>query len=512
MLPGRQEIWVASPAGESGKLPLHLDNLAQVAESEPNDSASQSNPATLPADVWGVLAARGDVDRFSFDAKSGQKLLFDIAADRIGSKANILLTLFDAQGRVLADNNDFGGDRDPLFGFTVPADGRYTVEVRDLMLAGSSEHFYRLSLGELSVATGVFPLSVPANRESSVEVTGFNLPADLKVSLPAKADREIDVPLDRKKYRVRGSLKVAVGNLNESIEAEPNDAPAAATPLALPATVGGRIGTAGDNDYFRFDSKAGQVWIVETDAARRGSPVDTVIDVLAADGKPIERLLLQAVRDSNVTFRGIDGNTRDCRLTNWEEMQLNQWVYLNGEVLKLFRSPRGPDSGFLFYEGEGGKRMCYFDTTATAHAVEEPCFIVEPRPSGTKLISSGLPVFPLYYTNDDDGQRRLGADSKLTFTAPADGTYVIRVRDAQGAGGEGYGYRLSVRPPKEDFNVRLAVPAPRSTPAAANGLRWSWIASTASTARCASTWRTCRPAFARRRRSRSRPVIAKPTA
>ncbi len=460
MSPGRYEIWVTSPAGESGKLALHLDDLPQFAESEPNDLPSQATAATLPADVWGVLAARGDVDRIGFDARAGQKLLFDIAADRIGSKANILLTLYDAQGRVLADNNDFGGDNDPLFGFTVPADGRYTIEVRDLMLAGSAEHFYRLSQGELSAATGVFPLSVAANRESQVEITGINLPDALKVTLPAKADGEIAVPLDRKKYRVRGSLKVAVGDLNESVETEPNDGPATATPLTLPATIGGRIGTAGDNDYFRFDSKAAQVWIVETDAARRGSPVDTVIEVLSADGRPIERMLLQAVRDSNVTFRGIDGNTRDCRLTNWEEMQLNQWVYLNGEVLKLFRSPRGPDSGFLFYEGDGGKRMCYFDTTATAHAVDEPCFIVEPRQVGAKLVSSGLPVFPLYYTNDDDGQRRLGADSKLTFTAPADGSYVIRVRDSQGAGGDRYGYRLSVRPPKEDFGVRLVGGSP----------------------------------------------------
>jgi WD40 repeat protein len=470
---GRYEIWVTSAAGESAKLPLHLDDLPQVSETEPNDSQAQANTVTLPADVWGVLAARGDIDRFGFEARGGEKLLFDVAADRIGSKANILLTLFDAQGRAIADNNDFGGDNDPLFAFTIPADGPYTVEVRDLMLAGSVEHFYRLSVGALSVATGVFPLSVAANRETQVEVIGLNLPGELKVTVPAKADGEINVPLDMKKYRVRGSLKVAVGNLNESIEAEPNDGPAMATPLAVPATIGGRIGAAGDNDYFRFDSKAGQVWIVETDAARRGSPVDTVIEVLHADGRPIERMLLQAVRDSNVTFRGIDGNTLDCRLTNWEEMQLNQWVYLNGEVLKLFRSPRGPDSGFLFYEGDGGKRMCYFDTTATAHAVDEPCFIVEPHPSGTKLVSSGLPIFPLYYANDDDGQRRLGSDSQLTFTAPADGSYLVRVRDARGAGGDRYGYRLTVREPHGDFNVRLSGGSP--TVDAGSGKKFSLV-------------------------------------
>jgi hypothetical protein len=163
------------------------------------------------------------------------------------------------------------------------------------------------------------------------------------------------------------------------------------------------------------------------------------------------------VRDSNVTFRGIDGNTRDCRLTNWEEMQLNQWVYLNGEVVKLFRSPRGPDSGFLFYEGDGGKRLCYFDTTATVHAVEEPCFIVEPHAPGTKLISNG--------------QRRLGSDSRLIFTAPADGAYVIRLRDARDAGGDRYAYRLSVRRPAPDFHVKVGGASP--TVAAGSGKRFT---------------------------------------
>ncbi|MEX0678283.1 MAG: c-type cytochrome domain-containing protein [Pirellulales bacterium] len=454
---GRYELWVASPAGESGHKRLYVDELAQTAEAEPNDALAQANPTSRESSVWGVLGTKGDVDSFAFDAKAGQHLVFDVSATTIGSKANLVLTLFDAAGRALADNNDFGGASDPLLDYIVPADGRYVIQASDLMLEGSPDHDYRLSLGELSVPTAVYPLSVPANTETQVEVTGYNLPENLKVKVPAAAGGEVNVPLDPRTLRIRQPLKVVVGNLPESLEAEPNDAPETAAPIAVPATVGGRIrgtdGATGDNDYFRFESKQGQSWIVETDAARRGSPVDTLIEVLAADGQPIERVLLQAVRDSNVTFRPIDGNTRDCRLTNWEEMQLNQLLYLNGEVVKLFRAPQGPDSGFLFYEGDGGKRMCYFDTTATAHAVEEPCFIVREHAPGTKLISTGLPVFPVYYASDDDGRRRLGSDSRLTFTAPADGAYLVRVRDSRGHGGDRFSYRLSIRPPEPDFSV-----------------------------------------------------------
>jgi hypothetical protein len=135
---------------------------------------------------------------------------------------------------------------------------------------------------------------------------------------------------------------------------------------------------------------------------------------------------------------------------------LNEYLYLQGEVVKLFRAPQGPDSGFLFYSAAGGKRRCYFDTSPTAHALDEPCYIVQPRSPGSKLVANGLPVFTLYYANDDDGERKLGSDSRVHFTAPADGSYLIRVTDTRGDGGDRFAYRLIVREPKPDFKVTLS--------------------------------------------------------
>ncbi len=117
---------------------------------------------------------------------------------------------------------------------------------------------------------------------------------------------------------------------------------------------------------------------------------------------------------------------------------------------------RDPTPAFIFYIGAGGKRKDYFDTTATTHALDEPCYIVEPQPLGTKLVPNGLPVFTLNYSNDDDAQRRIGTDSRLTFTAPVSGSYIVRVRDARGAGSERHVYRLIVRSPQPDFNVTLS--------------------------------------------------------
>ncbi|MBX3440844.1 MAG: hypothetical protein KF774_00455 [Planctomyces sp.] len=249
------------------------------------------------------------------------------------------------------------------------------------------------------------------------------------------------------------------GEMTTISETEPNDDVNRANPLTLPATATGTIHSGDvdrpDVDSYRFEARAGQEWVLEINASRSGSPLDSYLEVLTADGRPVPRALLQAVQDSWFTFRGKDAfQSDDFRLFNWEEMELNQYLYCNGEVVKLWRYPRGPDSGFMLYPGEGS-RHGYFDTTPLAHALGEPCYIVEPHPPGTELIPNGLPVFEVNYENDDDARRELGADSRLTFLAPEDGEYVVRVSDVRGHQGENYSYSLQIRPRRPDFAVTL---------------------------------------------------------
>lgn len=467
---GAHEFSVAGDAGESGKIQLHVDDLPQVVVGEPAQAQSLK-PLKLPVSIWGAHEKPGDTDEIHFEARAGQRIVFDVAAKRLGSKADPVLTLFDESGKALATNSGSDGSNEPLLVYTATAGGRYAVRVSELVLGASADHFYRLSIGEFPYVVACYPLSVPAEAETEVELIGHNLPPECKTKIKTGKPGEMALPLDSDKFRSRREFKLLVSDGREFAEAEPNDRPQNATRIQAPASVAGRIwsqasprssqfgsgdfaGGRSDADLFRFESKAGQRWIIETAAAQCGSPVDTKIEVLHADGRPVERLVLQAVRNSAVTFRGIDSNSTDCRVENWEEMELNQYLYLQGEVVKLFRAPQGPDSGFLFYTS-AGKRRNYFDTSATAHANEEPCYIVEPHPPGAKLIANGLPVFPLYYSNDDDGERKLGADSKLYFAAPADGAYLIRVTDTRGFDGERLVYRLVMREPRPDFKVSL---------------------------------------------------------
>ena len=465
---GSYELSVKSAAGESARVKLHVDDLRQATD--------PTKTETLPVSFWGTLEQPGKPVEFSFNAVAGQNLVCDLAAERLGSKAlNAMLTLLDARGRVLAVNRGFDGSSDALLVHRLAATGRYTVRVSDLQYMASPEHFFRLSVGELPVVTGVFPLAVPAGKDSEIQLAGENLPAGASAKVKAGAMGEVVVPVDAEKFRARKEFKVLVSTTAELLEAEPNDSPASATSIQVPGAVNGRLragglqppsgvsssaerrlqtaGTGTDTDHFRFDAKKGQRWVIETMASRRGSPADTKIEVLHADGRPVERVWLQAVRDSSVTFRGIDSNNPDVRLVNWEEMELNQFLYFGGEVARLFRAPRGPDAGFLLYNRGG--RLAYFDTSPVAHPLDEPAYIVEPHPPGATFVPNGLPVFKLAYASDDDGERKLGTDSRVNFTPPADGSYLVRVTESKGFSGDRYAYRLIVREANPDFTPTL---------------------------------------------------------
>lgn len=62
--------------------------------------------------------------------------------------------------------------------------------------------------------------------------------------------------------------------------------------------------------------------------------------------------------------------------------------------------------------------------------------------------------------NDDTEEKGTGllthhADSRIALTLPADGTYLLRIADAQRQGGLEYGYRLRVGAPQPDFELRV---------------------------------------------------------
>jgi hypothetical protein len=107
--------------------------------------------------------------------------------------------------------------------------------------------------------------------------------------------------------------------------------------------------------------------------------------------------------------------------------------------------------------------------------METPVYKVSLHPPHTEFPPNGLPVRQLYYRNDDGGPG-FGKDSRLTFEAPADGEYLVRLRDLRGFQGEDYAYRLTVRKTAPDFKLSLgndgpSVPRGGSVAVEVNALR-----------------------------------------
>ena len=256
-------------------------------------------------------------------------------------------------------------------------------------------------------------------------------------------------------------------------ESEPNDTIPRAQPLVVPSEMYGRIDQPGDADVFAFEARPGEPLTLEVHAARDGSSLDSRLEILSAEGRPVEQVVLQAVRDSWFTFRGKDSDTvDDFRLQNWAEMELDELLYANGEVVRLWLYPRGPDSGFKVYPGEG-RRQTLFGTSPLSHALNEPAYLVKPYPAGSRPVPNGLPVFRVAWQNDDDPSRQAGADSVLLFTAPSAGRYRVRLTDTRGfGGGTNHAYRLSVRPQRPDFTVRLEGADPKVAPGSGRELRF----------------------------------------
>lgn len=350
----------------------------------------------------------------------------------------------------------------PIIAVELSADGKYFV---------TSSEDRKLKLWETKGFTQVQVLASLSDwaPDLAISPNGNQLLAGLQAGEILSFPIKVDSTKSNEKMNTSGNVISKVANVEtvkDINEVEPNQKPATATVLSKMDDPIGRLKAKGtifskgstnpDYDLYEFASKKGMEWSVEILAARNKSPLDSKIEVLDSKGNPIERIIFRSVRDSYVTFRSIDSKINDVRCMYWQEMKLRQYFYSGGEVNRIYALPQGPDSGFKFFSVDsnvGGGRRTYFDTSGITHAVDDPCYIVEPFEPGTKLLDNGLPVFKIYYENDDDSWRRWGKDSRLIFTAPADGKFLVKVSDLRGFHGKDFKYELTVRPTEPSYDL-----------------------------------------------------------
>jgi hypothetical protein len=453
--PGIYSFRLKTPLGTTNLSSFYVGALRETAEQESNDSLAEAQRLSLPTTVVGELQQLGDADSFKFTAKAGQQLVFNVVAAEFGSKLDAVLTLFDAQGRQLAENNDFQGQRDALLAHTFAADGDYTVRLTDLekngqpMTGARLQFAYRLNAGELTYLTGLFPLGLRAGTTGPLALQGFNLDTNqLTVNALAQS-----VWNDNLALRPRGSLNslpVALGRTPEIHESVAVKTLANPQAISVPVTINGKLnGKAGEADFFQFQARQGQQLILEVEAQRYGSPLDAVLEIYDAQGKLVPRALLRCLLETQQTLNDRDSAARGIRLLSWNGINVNDYILAGNELLQVDVLPKGPDED-TFFKSFNGQRLGFLDTTPEAHAVNSIHYKVSIHPPDAKLPPNGLPIVTLYYRNDDGGPL-YGKDARLHFTAPATGRYTVRLRDVRELHGDLFAYRLIIRDPAPDF-------------------------------------------------------------
>lgn len=461
---GVYKLALQSTAGKSAEMSFTVDLFSAVTEQEPNDSPSGGQVVKLPASVAGVLGKAGEVDYFRFEAAASQQLGVQAVTGAAGSKLEPVLQLLDPSGLVVAESTS------GVLGHVCETPGVYALGVRDRDFRGGTDFHYRLHLGDVPVVTAVYPLGVQRGQEADIQLDGVNLGSmkmvRVKVTADAAPGARIPLAVTTARGTPLGNFSVVAGEFPEVVMPSPKVVRRGMTkegicvtlpltgPLPVPGTGNGRIAAPGETDVWPFAAKKGQRLIVEINARRLGSPLDSVIEILDCKGQPVLRATLRSLAKTYSTFRDHDSAGSGIRIETWGELAVNDYLYAGNELLRIRALPKNPDDDCQFFSA-GGQRTGFLDTTPAHVSLGTPMYKVEIHPPSATFPPNGFPVVHLPYRNDDGGPG-YGKDSRLYFDPPADGEYLVRVGDARGQGGRDYIYRLTVRPPRPDFTVSFS--------------------------------------------------------
>ena len=461
--PGMYSVLAQTPFGTTGAKPFAVGALPVSAEQPSEQDPKAPHEVTLPSTLVGTIGNPGDEDLWSFEASSGQTIVFEVVASSLGSQLVAELVLADSQGRVLAETQPTEDRRDPVLAWKFAEAGRYVLRVSDLEYGGGGGFFYRINAGAFPYLTRVFPLAIQRGTSAEIELLGFNLPEgeSSRVSLAAPSESADRLPVEPPGEAVASAAnrQVIVTDSPSGIENEPNDAIESAVTHPVPFGVSGRIDReAGANvpdfDLYGFEATEGERFAIEVTARRLGSPLDSLVEVLDASGVPVRLFTARPTAQTEVALRDHSSRGDGLRIVSWTDLSVGDRVMVGSELLEVLALPRGPDDNIRFRNFRG-QRLGLFGTTPEAHARGAAVYKVQLYPPGQTFPPNGMPVFDLFARNDDGGPVH-GADSYYVFEAPAEGTYYVRLSDVRGNESSDHSYHLAVRPLKPDFRLTMS--------------------------------------------------------
>ncbi len=297
---GPGALRVATKDGVSALVPVLVDDLPTSPGRAGSRGASAAQELALPAAVDGACEPLAS-DVYTLRVRRGQRVSVEVVAARIGSPLDPVLRLLDASGRELAWADDSAGaGGDCRLAHTFADDVQCRIEIRDAAYEGSPGHRYRLRVGDFPLAVVPFPLGGKRGSAGLFTLLGNgcdSLPPVI-VTVPPGGQR---VALSRRGTAGGGSgfASVIAGDFDETVEAEPNDSPQTATPVAWPAAVNGRLQAPGDVDWYKLALRKGERVSFTSATRGAGSPCDLSMSLQTQDGRTVGRSKPDAATDAS---------------------------------------------------------------------------------------------------------------------------------------------------------------------------------------------------------------------
>ncbi|MGH7222976.1 MAG: PPC domain-containing protein, partial [Gemmataceae bacterium] len=290
---GFHAIRLATRRGMSNLRLFCIDDLPQVLENTSNHALNMAQVVSLPCVVAGKADAE-TTDYFKFHVAAGQRLSFEILGRRLGSSFDPQLQILDANGREVpgAFSNDAPGlQTDARLTCTFKTAGNYVAAVRDVSYRGGDDFHYRLRIGDFPCATTTLPLAVKRGSKMTVRFAGPNVAGVAPVEVAAPTDPAIEFLslAPRGANGLHGwPVNLALSDVEEKLEQEPNNEAAKANRIPVPGAVTGRFEQKGDSDAFVFTLKKGVRYILEVQTHELGSPTDVYMTLRDAKGAQLQ--------------------------------------------------------------------------------------------------------------------------------------------------------------------------------------------------------------------------------
>ncbi len=315
-LPGIYEVRLVSAKGVSSPSLFEVGNLPEVMAA--NTKWEQAQPVTLPCTVNGCFMTNGEHHYFRFQAKAGERLIFNLKGFRYNDTNqfyfNPNLRLYDSAGKELVENHGYY-DFDPVIDWVCPATATYTIEARDLLGHSNPGSVYRLVMGHIPYDIVLSPPAVQSGQSVSSEVFGkateglsnrFSLKAPSETGL-----RQASTPFGPAPYYV-SPYPVEVSDAHSGT---------VSGAYVLPQTFTGSITKAGGMDIFHVQG-SGQ-FEFEIYNSRLGAPGSARISLVDSKGG----VFRSTSGDTRMTAKLESGQTYQLKVDEATGQGSPQYVY-----------------------------------------------------------------------------------------------------------------------------------------------------------------------------------------